>query len=126
MQFEFTVSAEVERSEGKFASRDELAEQILEAIDNANPGDLTGDAGGSYSVDTWDVNEVTVAKKAKSAKADSTTDYAETARMLSRTLFHAHECIEEADADGMIEDIELARRQVDGLLLALIKAGLAK
>lgn len=65
MQFEFLVQVEVERSEGKFASRDELAEQIQQAIEGADPGDLDGEAGGSYSVQTWDVSEQPQAKKGK-------------------------------------------------------------
>lgn len=56
MQFTFTatIEVEVERSEGKFASRDELAEQLLEAIqealDSADPGSLEGEMGGQYEV----------------------------------------------------------------------------
>jgi hypothetical protein len=57
VRFEFIVSVEVERIEGKFASRDELAEQIQEALDNADPGELEGEAGGSYQTVTWGVQE---------------------------------------------------------------------
>lgn len=57
MQFEFLVQAEVERNEGKFASRDEIAEAIQQALDGADPGDIEGEAGGQYSVQTWEVTE---------------------------------------------------------------------
>jgi len=56
MEFTFTVRATVERTQGKFASRDELEGQIQEALDDANPGDLTGDNGGEYEVTEWDVS----------------------------------------------------------------------
>lgn len=56
MEFSFTVTASVERSEGKFASRDELEEQLVEAIESADPGSLDGDAGGVYDVVDWSVS----------------------------------------------------------------------
>jgi hypothetical protein len=57
MRFLYLVTAEVERDEGKFASRDELAEQIISEIEGADPGSLSGDEGGAYSVVDWDVSE---------------------------------------------------------------------
>ena len=57
MRFTFTVEVEVSRIEGKFATRDELAEQIQEALESADPGDLEGENGGVYAVDGWDVSE---------------------------------------------------------------------
>jgi len=54
--FTFTVTVEVEKMAGPFASRDELADQIREAIEGADPGDLYGDNGGEYGVTTWDVS----------------------------------------------------------------------
>jgi hypothetical protein len=58
MRFVFEVEVEVERDEGKFASRDELAEQIESALTDADPGTLDGDAGGSYSTSSWSVAEI--------------------------------------------------------------------
>lgn len=55
--FQFLVTVEVSRSEGKFASRDELGEQIKEAIEQSDPSQLTGDNEGQYNVDTWSVDE---------------------------------------------------------------------
>lgn len=55
MQFTFTVTAEVSRVQGKFATREDLAQQIQDELEGANPGDLTGENDGEYTVDTWDV-----------------------------------------------------------------------
>lgn len=57
MRFSYTVEVELERIEGRFASRDELGGQIIEAIESADPGSLDGDAGGSYEVVSWTVAE---------------------------------------------------------------------
>lgn len=59
-KFTITVEVEVERLEGKFASRDEMAEAIIEAIDGANPYDLSGlgaDGDSTYDVTNWEVWE---------------------------------------------------------------------
>lgn len=37
-RFRFVVEVELERTEGKFAGRDELSEQLFDAIDSSNPG----------------------------------------------------------------------------------------
>lgn len=57
MRFRYVVEVEVERDEGKFASRDELGGQIQESLEGANPDSLEGDEGGSYSVVAFEVNE---------------------------------------------------------------------
>lgn len=56
MQFQFTITVEVQREEGKFASRDDLEGQLREAIESADPGSIEGENGGSYSVIQWDVS----------------------------------------------------------------------
>jgi len=53
MRFTFTVEASVERTEGKFASRDEIAEAITEWLDGANEGSVEGENGGQYEVTDW-------------------------------------------------------------------------
>lgn len=55
MRFEYTVTVEVQRTEGKFASRDELDEQIREALASADPGQVDGENGGVYEVVEWEV-----------------------------------------------------------------------
>lgn len=57
MRFLFEVTVEVEREEGKFASRDELSQLIIEALEGADPGQLDGDNGGVYNTIDWSVNE---------------------------------------------------------------------
>jgi hypothetical protein len=53
--FVFIVTVEVEREEGRFASRDELQEQIVEALESADPQTVEGGNGGVYNVVTWEV-----------------------------------------------------------------------
>lgn len=53
--FTFEVTVYVERTEGKFATRDELSDQLREAIEAADPGCIEGDEGGQYDVTSWDV-----------------------------------------------------------------------
>lgn len=68
MRFTFTVEVEVERVEGKFASRDEIADVIAEALGEANPENIDGigtDGGGEYEVTLWEVDEAPQEKKGK-------------------------------------------------------------
>lgn len=65
MRFKIEVEVEVERVEGKFASRDEIEEQIVEAISDADPGTIDGvgaDGDSSYEVVAWDAAAVEVKK----------------------------------------------------------------
>jgi hypothetical protein len=55
MDFTFTVNVECERIEGKFASKDELADQLFETLDGADPQQLTGENDGEYEVTKWEV-----------------------------------------------------------------------
>jgi len=57
MLFRFVVEAEVERTEGKFASREELSEQMRDEIEAADPGQLEGENGGQYEVTSWEVSD---------------------------------------------------------------------
>lgn len=59
-KFEFTVRVEVTREQGKFATREDMADQIREALEGADPGGLynLGDDGNSdYMVDSWEVED---------------------------------------------------------------------
>lgn len=60
MDFAFTVNVGVERSEGKFAAREEIEEQIQEALEGADPGEYEGANGGRYETTDWAVNTVAV------------------------------------------------------------------
>lgn len=58
MRFEMKVYVEVERLEGKFASRDEIEQAITDALHDANPSQFDGlgaDAASSYEVSNWEV-----------------------------------------------------------------------
>lgn len=59
MRFSYTVEVEVERVQGKFASRDEIGELILEQLQGADI-DVSGvgaDGDSEYEVVSFDVNE---------------------------------------------------------------------
>lgn len=59
MRFVFEVAVEVERLEGKFASRDEIEQTIMDALTDANPSQFDGlgaDAASSYEVSSWEVD----------------------------------------------------------------------
>jgi len=44
--FVFTVTVEVEREYGKFMTRDEVQDQLREAIEGADPGEVDGGPDG--------------------------------------------------------------------------------
>lgn len=58
MRFTYTVSVEVERTQGKFASRDEIGDQIQEALEQADPQQFDGENGGMYETTEWEVTNV--------------------------------------------------------------------
>lgn len=55
--FTFTVTIEVERESGKFMSRDEVAEQLLEGLEGADIGEVSGGSDGDsvMTVTSWEV-----------------------------------------------------------------------
>lgn len=55
--FVFKVTVEVERTEGKFASRDEIAEKIVEAIEDADPGQIDTDDGAVYEIVSFEADQ---------------------------------------------------------------------
>ena len=56
--FHFKVTVEVERESGKFMSRDEVQEQLQDALEGADPGQVDGGPDGDtvMSVIVWDVD----------------------------------------------------------------------
>lgn len=58
MRFKFVVEVEVERTEGRFASRDDIEEQIQQALEDADPGQYEGADGGQYETSDWSVDYV--------------------------------------------------------------------
>lgn len=58
--FTFTVHVELERESGKFATREEMAEQLLDWLENADQGTLDGigaDGDSTYETTNWEVEE---------------------------------------------------------------------
>lgn len=52
--FTFTVQVEVERTEGKFVSRDAIAQELFDSLETANPDTLSVE-DSEYEVVMWDV-----------------------------------------------------------------------
>lgn len=58
--FTFTVTVTLERTAGKFAARDEMAEAILAELEGADPGGVYGigaDGASDYDVVDFTVEE---------------------------------------------------------------------
>lgn len=68
MRFKFEIEIEVERTEGKFATRDEIQEQLQDELISADPGNLEGSEGGQYETREWSVNAVEIPKPPRKAK----------------------------------------------------------
>lgn len=58
MIIKFTVEVELNHTQGKFASKEELAEQLKAEIEGADPGSVTGDNDGEYEVSSFNVEIV--------------------------------------------------------------------
>lgn len=56
MRFIYTVEVEVERIEGKFASRDEIGTEIEEALQSAEVTSFYCENGGQYETTSWEVS----------------------------------------------------------------------
>jgi hypothetical protein len=57
MYIEIVTRVELTHQEGKFASREELVEALIEEI--ADPGEIEASEGGRYAVDGWESEEDT-------------------------------------------------------------------
>ena len=68
MHFRIIIEGDAERSEGKFASRDDIIQQIVEELEGADPGEVEGENGGTYEITEWNVTEDEVKPPAKAAK----------------------------------------------------------
>jgi len=68
LRFEFLVTVEAERTQGKFATRDELSSAIQEALEGADLQQFTGDEGGEYEI-SWEVQEQDAKRPARSRPA---------------------------------------------------------
>ena len=58
MHFQFIMDVEVERTSGKFATRDEIEAAITEELDGAlTMVSIEGENGGQYEVTDWSITE---------------------------------------------------------------------
>lgn len=60
MNLRFVVEVEVERESGKFASKDDVREEITQWLEDANQGEISGigsDSDSIYNVTDWTVSE---------------------------------------------------------------------
>lgn len=60
-RFTFTIEVTLERESGKFASRDEMADALVDVLEQADPGTVDGigsDGDSYYTVSDFTVEEV--------------------------------------------------------------------
>lgn len=61
MRFIFEVTVEIERETGKFCPKDELGDELIEALEQADPGCIgssSGDCNAVYNTIDWAVSDV--------------------------------------------------------------------
>ena len=66
--FTFEVQVSIERVQGKFATREELAEQVLGWLENCNEGTISGvgsDGDSEYEVQDFEVQEIEQQKRGR-------------------------------------------------------------
>jgi hypothetical protein len=64
MEIVFTITVRVERESGKFVSRDDIAEQLIDVIQDANPGTVEVDES-VYNVESIEAEQEEPVKKGK-------------------------------------------------------------
>ena len=87
MTFRFVVNVSVNRTQGKFASREEIEQQIQEALEGADPGSYEGENGGEYETDSWEVectdaDERESTRKRKPQPVGTSSEYRSTRRCM--------------------------------------------
>jgi hypothetical protein len=55
--FNFVVHVELDRTQGKFASREDMAYEIQQELESADPGSIYAGENGEYEVTNWEVSE---------------------------------------------------------------------
>lgn len=56
-QFTFLVHVQLDRTQGKFASREDMAAEIQQELETADPGSIYAGEDGEYEVTNWEVSE---------------------------------------------------------------------
>lgn len=57
MLFTFQTTVEVDHTSGKFVSRDEISDEISEAIESADPGSIDV-SESEYETTVWEVTDI--------------------------------------------------------------------
>lgn len=73
MRFGYLVTVNVERTEGKFAERSEIGDELESWVTDANQGTVSGmgaDAMSEYEVSDWEVEEYDPDEVARLRKAN--------------------------------------------------------
>lgn len=71
MDAQFMVTVSVEREAGPFASREDLIDEIREALEAADYGSWSGGGEGEYGTQEWDVEEHFEPKRPTRAQRDA-------------------------------------------------------
>jgi len=71
MRFRFVVDVEVNRIQGKFATREEIADQIQAALQEADPQSYDCAYDGEYVTADWAVAEESDGKPAPTEKEET-------------------------------------------------------
>jgi plasmid stabilization system protein ParE len=92
MTLEFVVTVELERLQGKFVRKDDLAEEVQGELENVNPGSVYVE-DSEYEVTTWSVaREESIAKALKQLGARRNRNATPARRNSVRKAFQATIC----------------------------------
>ena len=69
MRLTFLVEVELSHTTGKFVAKDEIADQLRDALESANLGTVDVD-DSVYEVESWDVTDHEEPKPVKGANAE--------------------------------------------------------
>lgn len=67
--FTFKITVTLTRTQGKFASREELAEAIQSELEGADPGQINAGDDGEYEVESFEVDEYVEPKAPRAPRA---------------------------------------------------------
>lgn len=56
MKVKLTVEVELTHVSGKFMSKEEAAEKLVDELQNSDPGSITSDDDAEYTVDSFEVS----------------------------------------------------------------------
>lgn len=68
MRFDITVTVEVERVSGKFVSRDDIENELIDAVEQADPSSIDVDES-EYEVTDWAVTVAAPPRKTRKVES---------------------------------------------------------